>query len=468
MKLSSEVPKHGILIVAILVFCCWNAIKNVSTNEISKSSDANSYMRMAYHIYHNHTVSAMKSTNPVPTSRREPGYSFYLACMMRFSPKLAAVDFSKLTTPDGGLVLFRYCLTPVTIGLAICAWILTYLITKRYLFSYIAMLLAGFGNSLLMISNSVKRESFMALLVLIVAIFFFLAIKTKSKRHFVFLGISLASLVLTNAIYQYFIFILTIYMLFLFKKGLFQKRQFVTCLLLLLASYSVPVGGWMLRNYSHFDRFYICDRGGYVLAIRAEYNKMTADDFGGAFLWWTPDPMFQKKAAKVMHEKNRWINLHRSNPNGHYSTAKSMKNFMVKGEKFENTAQRDKVYQGRAIKEILKHPFKHLIVTIPLAWRGIFVEYGYILHAPFSILIRSIVLISIAYFASLFFWFIQSFRKQKWELFSITLLCMYLYGMNAFFSHSLPRYNQPLIPVLAVLFSVSLYSFLNRKKDINS
>ena len=142
-----------------------------------------------------------------------------------------------------------------------------------------------------------------------------------------------------------------------------------------------------------------------------------------------------------------------------------MKAVKEKGDNFKNAAKTDEAFQHRGLKLILKHPFKHLALTLPIAWRGIFVEYGYIANAPFSILIRSIFLVSIAYFTSLFFWFVYCFRKQKWELFSITLVCMYLYGMNSFFTHGLPRYNQPLIPVLAVLLSVSLWAFLNRKKE---
>ena len=133
MKFSTDVPKHGMLIIAVLLFCCWTAVLNVSTKEISPALDANVYMYMAYHIHHDHAVCEGKWKKPFVTNRREPGYPIYLASMMAMNPKLAAVDIKNLTKPEGGLIMFRYTQIPILLGIALCAWILTFLITKRYL-----------------------------------------------------------------------------------------------------------------------------------------------------------------------------------------------------------------------------------------------------------------------------------------------------------------------------------------------
>ncbi len=453
---------HCILVAAILCFIIWNTSLNMTDKPISIHSDANSYMRMAYHIYHNHTVSSSKKITAKPNARREPGFPLYLSSMMMFSSKLANAELKTLTKPEGALFKFRNCQIPIIIGIALGAWILTYLITRKLILSYLAMVMAGFGNSLLVLSNEIKREHFMAFLLLIVAIFLFSAIQTKHKKYFVLLGFSLAALVLTNAIFQYFLYILILYLALLFRAGQFQKKQFWVCLSLMLVCYFVPVGGWMIRNYTHFDRFYISDRAGGVLVIRAEYNKMSTEDYWASFSWWMPDPYFQGKVGEKMNKERKHLMLHRSNPTGHYRMAKSQKNFIKQGETFSSAAQKDKTLQKRAMMEIMKHPFKHIAMTIPFAWRGMFVEQGYIAHAPFSILLRSTILVSLLYFVSFFYLFIMSFRRKQWPIFSISLLCMYLYGINVFFTHSLPRYNQPLIPVLAAMIPIAMYCWKNR------
>jgi hypothetical protein len=45
---------------------------------------------------------------------------------------------------------------------------------------------------------------------------------------------------------------------------------------------------------------------------------------------------------------------------------------------------------------------------------------------------------------------------------------VYLFGLNAFFSHNIPRYNQPMLPVLAVLFSMSLCRVLPHRQTARS
>jgi len=454
MKAGLKVFLHTAVLILVVLLQIWHLNKSIFDKPINETSDANAYMRMAYNFYHHHVIS---NSNPgetvVITSYREPAFPVYMACVMWFQPEFKAIDFSVFTKPEGALPLFRRVQIPILILMSLGAGLLSYLITKKISYSYPVIFMVGLGNSFLVTANEIKREHFIASILLFVAIFLFLAVQRKQKKYFVLSGLSLGLLVLSNAIFQYFIFIMIVFLVFLLKRGCFEKKEAMIFAGLFFAAYSIVAGSWMIRNYIHFDRFYITDRAGAVLAVRAEYNKMTAEEYWGAFCFWTPDPYFQEKVSEQL-QKGKWVNLHRSNPNGYYRTGKSIKDF--------NTLagpQRDKALRKRAAMEIIKHPFKHLAVTLPVAWRGIFVEHGYILNAPISAVIRSVFLVSILYFAALFYWFVQSFRRQNWPVFSITLLCMYLYGMNSFFTHGLARYNQPLIPVLAVLLTAALYSF---------
>jgi hypothetical protein len=466
-KLPPHVFLH-VFILAILSGCVlWTANENLSTAAIPDFQDASAYARMAYHLYHHGVISESFTEPPRLGNRREPGFPAYLAFMMRFCPDLQKVELADFTKEQSATLL-RKLQMPLLPVAAIGAWLLTFLLTGRLTSSYIAMLLVGFSQASILTMNSLFRELFMGVVLLGVAVVLVFALRTRKPLMFGLLGLVLSGLVLTNAIFQYFIVVLIGLMIYLLKCRALEKKQFLLCLILLGAGYIVPTGAWMMRNGRHFGRFYITDRAGDVMAIRAEYNKMTADEYLGAFVWWTPDPFFQKKAMQVMQEQRRWLKLHRSNPEGYYAVAKALTHFIEPDEQFENPSLRDKIIQQRAIREILRHPFRHLAATLPFAWRGMFFEQGYLVSAPFEILLRSILVVSLLYFASLFFWVVRSFRTRQWELFGVTLLCVYLFGLNAFFSHNIPRYNQPMLPVLAVLFSMSLCRVLPHRQTARS
>ncbi len=466
MNRISKVFIHGVVIALILYCAVRTAGENINSETIPSNYDSCAYVRMAYHLYHHGVMSDSFTEPPSPSNRREPGFSSYLAMMMRFSPELQKVELGKMAQAEGGVVMLRKLQIPLLALLAAGAWALTYVLTGRLWCSYAAMLLTGFSHASIMTINTLFRELFMGVVLLIAALVLVYAIRTKKAAVFAVLGAALGGLVLTNAIYQYFIVVLIGFLLYLFKRGVFEKKQAFVCLGLLAAGYALPTGAWMARNYHHFGRCYITDRAGDVMAIRAEFNKMTADEYFGAFVWWTPDALFQKKAATVMQEERRWVKLHGSNPEGYYAVAKALTNFLEPGETFANASQRDKTIQKRAVRELLRHPFKHLATTLPFAWRGMFFEHGYLVSVPFTIMVRSTLVVSVLYFASLFFQAVYSFRRQQWDVFAVTLLCTYLFGLNSLVSHNIPRYNQPALPILAVLFVMSLWHFFNRPKPV--
>ena len=92
-----------------------------------------------------------------------------------------------------------------------------------------------------------------------------------------------------------------------------------------------------------------------------------------------------------------------------------------------------------------------------------FVEDRYSLSVPFNMVLVSSVGISLAYFGSLFFLAGLGIKRRKWDLFAVSLPALYLYGVNSFFTHSIPRYNQPLIPVLIVALLTVVNLLINRK-----
>jgi len=271
-------------------------------------------------------------------------------------------------------------------------------------------------------------------------------------------------------VFMYLIVFVLIFLVVLGLAGKFVKKELVTGLVILLAAYFALVGSWMVRNYIHFGKLYITGRAGAVLAIRAEYDMMNTREYFGSFLFWTPDNYVRKKliprffGEKALHSGGALARLSKVNPRGYYKLGRAVRSNVVKsyGASLE-TAAIDTEVRNAAKEKILSHPFRHIVTTIPCAWRGLFVEDRYSLSVPFSVVLVSSVGISLAYFGSLFFLAGLGIKRRKWELFAVTFLALYLHGINSFFTHSIARYNQPVIPVLIVALLTVVNLLINRK-----
>jgi hypothetical protein len=118
----------------------------------------------------------------------------------------------------------------------------------------------------------------------------------------------------------------------------------------------------------------------------------------------------------------------------------------------------------QAKQQILAHPFRHIIATLPLAWRGIFIEKGLQITIPFIFQVYAPSIISILYFFSLFYIAILSLVKKHLALFSFTLPAIFMYGMHSLVSHNLSRFNLPLLPITVITFLVTLHQLINQKQ----
>jgi hypothetical protein len=252
--------------------------------------------------------------------------------------------------------------------------------------------------------------------------------------------------------------------------GKFVKKELVTGLVILLAAYFAFVGSWMVRNRIHFGKFYIAGRAGVVLLVRAEYNMMNVREYFGSFLWWTPDDYVQKKLVarffgkKAMYPGGAIAKLSRGNPRGYYKLSRAARSNVLKSYYASlETVAIDIEVRNAAKEKILSHPFRHILTTIPCAWRGLFVEERYSLSVPFSMVLVSSVGISLAYFGSLFFLAGLGIKRRRWDLFAVGLPALYLHGITSFCTLSVPRYNQPLIPVLIVALLTMVHLLINRK-----
>lgn len=463
---------HGILIVLLLVVITWSAAISFDGRALNEASDANGLLRMGYHLYNSGTISydVEELDAPQPTAYREPAYSVYHAFIISLSSKLQSMDLKTMNGEGEGLRMLRLGQIPILLITALLSMYLAFQLTHKMVYGYSALLLTGLSVGLFTSMQSLKIEHFSALWVVLVAILFYKVMQKKTKKWFSALGIGLGILVLTKAIYMYFLVIILIYLFYLYRKNIVEKRNVIWGASLMGLFYILVVGSWMTRNYIHFGKFYITHRGGVVMLVRAKYNQMNATEYFGSFLYWTPD----NYAQKVLYENygrnalspgGVLYRLNRDNPEGYYKSGRAVRGIIEREHKGEVARNEERV-EMEGMKQILQHPIRNLLIAIPLGWQGIFVEKGYRLNAPFSMIFYSSVVINVVYFLSLFGSFIWAIKKKAWSILAVSMVGLYLYGLHTLVTHNIPRYNEPLIPLLVVLFLFIIYFLSNRERRL--
>lgn len=462
---------HIVLCVLFVMLVVSTANQIIDGRPLHKTSDANYYVKTAYNLQRYNTHSPFEKIDPEPSGYREPGFSAYLALVIALNSGLQDMDMRTFLSGGPGLEILRRAQLPILILTAFLTMYIVYMITKNFVCGYIALFLTGHSIALLTSVYSLKLEHFVAPFVLFVSIFLYKAVKEKSKKYFALLGAALGLLVLTRASFMYFIVFLWVFLILLGIAGVFERRKLLIKIIILTTIYFALVGSWMVRNYVHFGSFYITGRGGVVLLIRAYYNMMNTKEYLGSFLYWTPDQYVEKTLVERYFGENADLKagalerLNRDNhQTGYYRLARAVRGELMKVHRApEESPAVDKQLRSIARRKILAHPFRHILTTSTFAWRGLFVETGYIVRAPFLVTITGTVPVNIAYFASLFFLAVSTVRKKRWELLAVILPSLYLYGMQSFFTHNLPRFNASLIPVLVVALLFVIHLLINRQ-----
>jgi hypothetical protein len=239
--------------------------------------------------------------------------------------------------------------------------------------------------------------------------------------------------------------------------------------------YFAIVGGWMYRNYRHFDEFTVTNKSGIVLYYRSALNTMSKKEYFASFIYWLPGEGAKEALLDRFFEKEDYIKLDRKNNEGYRMSSKEtlldlQDSFIEQGYSTEESRLlADKKLRQMGLQNILKNPIRHILLTIPIAWKGIFIETGYsfILRNPnwFWLSARSVILINIILFFCFFYVIIFSLVRRKWGVSLFFLSPFYLYFLHAIATHNKERYNFPLIPVMVIAVLLLAYFFIQKHKN---
>ena len=240
----------------------------------------------------------------------------------------------------------------------------------------------------------------------------------------------------------------------------------------------VTIGPWMVRNSIHFDSMQLSSRGGLAFYTRALINQMDPYEYGASFHYWGPGAYRRLVQSSVLdiddkeyEQGGRAVRLNSSDRSGFvqddiaaqkegrpedvlsfYRRARAQRVKVSIGLRqagvpiVENTA--DVYLRETALAIILQHPFRHVLATVPLAWRGVWCFYG---GGVFT------MLCAVAYGSFLFVCFYGVVRK-RWDILVLQAVPFFLVLGNAFLTNNLPRFNAPAIPfmIMSMVFAAQL------------
>jgi hypothetical protein len=471
-------------LVIVIVSLCW-ALDGLLT-EKPIESDSRQNLRAAYNICTWGVFSTNSGTlqKPAINHYREPLHpfvgSFFLLYYKYNANHLTDNDFAQ--GPYARLVkrVNLFWAFWVLLGSAVLSMVMI----KNKLFSALVVLLvyACFLRNPQYIDTFLSEIPTAALLLWTSIVFIF-CVRGHRPALFLVAGMLLGLLALTKAVFFYIAVLIVMGMSICFFLALVMRflKLNSACLALFILGLLLTAGPWVLRNKLNFDGFEISSRGGGVLGLRAFKNQMNSHEILAAFHVWgpgvykrivkntffdVPDCEYEEggKAARL----NRWtsgfaMRDRQAEAAGKPENAiaffriltaervKMMLHFKEEGHP-RPWDEADNYLASLARGMILRNPAKHVLMTIPFAWRGIWCFYG---GGVFTLLN------ALSYVTFMVICFYGVVNKNG-DSIAFCLLPLLMLLVHAFLTHNEVRFSTPAIPFMIISFFMVLNFLTNR------
>lgn len=231
---------------------------------------------------------------------------------------------------------------------------------------------------------------------------------------------------------------------------------------LLALGLALAIAPWMVRNYVHFDTLNLSGRGGQVLYTRALKNRMTAEEYRGAWFAYAPRPLrwiagrltgFDKRD---LADGGRLVRLMRhvspkdrpaealgrpQDAVSYFAKVKALRAALEMRYPHAGTLDIDRMMKLRALAMFKADPLAHLAAVPLFLWRG----------APYVFLILAAGSIYAA-------------ARRQWPLLVYIAPALSLVLFYAALTHFIPRYGDPMLPIAGVVFAVLGHNALSASR----
>jgi hypothetical protein len=297
-------------------------------------------------------------------------------------------------------------------------------------------------------------------------------------------GTVLGCLVLVKAIFLYILapLVAGAAVFLVLHKDRTPPNYRVKSLLLLCLGLLITIGPWAIRNQVHFGSLQISSRGGLALYTRALINQMDVREYRASFHYWGPGAYRRLVRNTILDINDRdyepggsAVRLNCSEDSGFFQDdiAAQKKGSPGDALSFYSIARAHRVRAGmdlrkaghphadlaadnclrsEALAMIAGQPLRHLLATLPLAWRGMWCFYG---GGMFTLLCAA------AYASFVFVCAYGAFRK-RWDIIAFAVLPFFLFFFNAMLTNNLPRFNAPAIPFMVMSMAFAAQLLLQR------
>jgi len=408
--------------------------------------DQSFYLTIAYDIDHHGVFSngifdTTDSTREVPPPGMffVPGYPLLVLTAMKIDPRFArAVECSveaNHNKRDGSQC--EVYATPIHI---IHALLLA--------FAVLAIAMAGeaiFGSTLVFwfsgvlatagllteadLFSFVMTESLTVSLYSIAMLFAVLAWKCMSNRYWALAGLVLGLLCLTRPSFVILIPVLVILIAWRGRQpatGGARSRWRGT--LAFAAATIVVIGPWIIRNHISVGKWGLTEEyGSAVLIERFAYNDMTIREFFTAFPYCTPG--LGDLAFDQIYGRDSMHRFVYHTPDSFFHVGRGRRDTLVKEH-----GRLDPLIRGIVLEEMRANWWRHLLVSIPLAWCGMWAGW-----------IVALVMIPLFGCAC-----VRAIRQRQSMLLFYAAPAIIMLGLHALVANHYTRYNLILIGPFAV------------------
>ena len=446
--------RRWIVFGAIIAFAAVLAFQGVRTKSWNPVYDENEYLGYGYSILHHGTYGLPSSREkPAPSFVREPGFPLLIAGVMALDPRLRAVSPTcwqgKLPACDTRPYRSLQWLNIVLVALT------AFFVSRAALLlsgSWIVALV-GAGAIALNIQTQALRFSvmsdFLAMTLLALAVWLAIAaMRSRGKGATCGCGLALAGLVLTKAIFLYFLVLAVVAVAV--AAFILRKHRLGSLAAAFVIVSSLPVLGWMSYQKASGGSLAIVNstRTAIALSGRERFNDMTASEWATAFLWWTRavgDNIARRHLSPELHHR-----VDDGSRDGYFQSGEAR--YRVLRDELLKTPgvglkEANAVISRDMAGRIMERPFKHLVVSLPFTYRGIWIDEFAVLSVP-----------------ALFIVLLAAARRRQWEIAVAFAPGLYSLAIYPLASVNFPRYQMTAVPLLALALALAVGLYLDRRK----
>ena len=429
----------GLLLAVVVVLATLVQGGYAERPERPGTLDASEYLSIAHNLVTQGVFSQKQLLEePVPGLGREPGYPLVLALLMKLDP-----GFARYT--PGCTLGERRCndiyvvpqwANAFFVALAGALVVLTCRLFPGGLF-------AGWACGCHIWLNFEAYDGLFYLMsdylaMLLVALTVYLGVRTwQAGRNLGWIGFgaAAAALTLTKAIFLYLALPLAALCLVVLAVWRKERKRLLAMLLLSGGVYAALVGGWMLRNHEVGETFSITvSRGGVALSIRAGFNDVTREEYLASFVYWTrgfgndlAKSLFGEAALHRLSEQ-RADGFLRANTHAYHERV-----IALRQEEGLSQPEAEAEIDRQLRAEILGNLPLHLVTTLPLLYRGIWLDEFVVLSLPALL--------------ALCFW---ALRRRAWLVLLALSPGLFSLVFYPLFTLPITRYQMTTLPILAL------------------